>query len=497
MSMSSDEVNFLVYRYLQESGFQHSAFTFGVESHIDQSSINGSVVPPGALVTILQKGVQYVEAEATVTEDGGLLDDGELDQLSLIDAALPDIISTRHTLLSNKGIKPETPYKNDNGSNEIYMHNNSVSNADSLQIDGSVNDIANQKALVLKGHQSEVFVCSWNPTQDILASGSGDGTARLWPMTDSGLGVPVVLAHNIKDQENHKNNSYDVTSLEWNSEGTYLATGCYDGCARIWDPEGQLVTTLREHKGPLFSVKWNKKGNHLLGAGVDKACIIWDANTWDVKQQFAFHQAPTLDVDWQNNNSFASCSTDKLIHVCRLGLDKPIKSFRGHMSEVNAIRWDPSGTLLASCSDDMSAKVWSLKEDMCVHDLQGHKKEIYTITWSPTGPGSANPSAPLLLASASYDTTVRLWDVERGGCLQVLSKHHEPVYTISFSPDGRYLASGSFDKRVHIWSTQTGNLVHSFQGSGGIFEVQWSPRGDKLAACFSNNTLCVIDVRTL
>lgn len=49
-------------------GFQHSAFTFGIESHIDQSNINGSVVPPGALVSVLQKGVQYVESEATLTE---------------------------------------------------------------------------------------------------------------------------------------------------------------------------------------------------------------------------------------------------------------------------------------------------------------------------------------------------------------------------------------------------------------------------------------------
>ena len=50
------------------TGFQHSAFTFGVESHIDQSNINGSVVPPGALVSIIQKGVQYVEAEVTLNE---------------------------------------------------------------------------------------------------------------------------------------------------------------------------------------------------------------------------------------------------------------------------------------------------------------------------------------------------------------------------------------------------------------------------------------------
>ena len=92
MSFSSDEVNFLVYRYLQEagesareitlcfqcktltvglnfyyvSGFQHSAYTFGIESHISQSNINGALVPPAALVSIIQKGLQYTEAEISV-----------------------------------------------------------------------------------------------------------------------------------------------------------------------------------------------------------------------------------------------------------------------------------------------------------------------------------------------------------------------------------------------------------------------------------------------
>ena len=68
MSITSDEVNFLVYRYLLESGFQHSAFTFGLESHVHHTSINGTMVPPGALISVLQKGLQYVEAEISITE---------------------------------------------------------------------------------------------------------------------------------------------------------------------------------------------------------------------------------------------------------------------------------------------------------------------------------------------------------------------------------------------------------------------------------------------
>uniref|UniRef100_A0A1I8IR75 WD_REPEATS_REGION domain-containing protein n=1 Tax=Macrostomum lignano TaxID=282301 RepID=A0A1I8IR75_9PLAT len=186
--------------------------------------------------------------------------------------------------------------------------------------------------------------------------------------------------------------------------------------------------------------------------------------------------APALDVDWKDNETFASCSTDQSIQVCRLGSDSPIKTFRGHSNEVNAIKWDPRGQLLASCSDDMTLKLWSVDRGSLVHDFKAHQKEIYTIKWSPTGYNTRNPNANLYLASASFDATVRLWDVEAGACAQVFCNHREPVYSVAFSPCGRYLASGSFDKCVHIWSIESGTLVHKYQGTGGIFEVCWNSK---------------------
>ena len=70
MSITSDEVNYLVFRYLQESGFQHAAFTFGFESMVHRAEINGNDVPPGALVSFIQKGLQYVELEANLNAEG-------------------------------------------------------------------------------------------------------------------------------------------------------------------------------------------------------------------------------------------------------------------------------------------------------------------------------------------------------------------------------------------------------------------------------------------
>lgn len=98
MSFSSDEVNYIVYRYLQESGFVHSAYTFGIESHINSSNINGSLVPPSALLSIIQKGLQYTEAEICIGEDGS---ERTIDSLSLIDAVLPDIVPQKQQQILN------------------------------------------------------------------------------------------------------------------------------------------------------------------------------------------------------------------------------------------------------------------------------------------------------------------------------------------------------------------------------------------------------------
>ena len=63
-------------------------------------------------------------------------------------------------------------------------------------------------------------------------------------------------------------------------------------------------------------------------------------------------------------------------------------------------------------------------------------------------------SQSVYCSSASFDSTVRLWDVEHGVCIHTLTRHQEPVYSVAFSPDGAFLASGSFDKCVHIWNVQ-------------------------------------------
>jgi transducin (beta)-like 1 len=101
----------------------------------------------------------------------------------------------------------------------------------------------------------------------------------------------------------------------------------------------------------------------------------------------------------------------------------------------------------------------------------------------------------LSLFSGSFDSTVKLWDVDHGTCTNTLSKDKQPLYGVACNPSGDLLASGSLGGFLNVWSMKEGICVRTYKGEGDIYDVSFNRTGELLAACFSSSRVTLLDMR--
>ena len=118
--------------------------------------------------------------------------------------------------------------------------------------------------------------------------------------------------------------------------------------------------------------------------------------------------------------------------------------------------------------------------------LEGYSDYVYTIALSPDGK---------LLASASGDGTVKLWDVGSGALLQTLKVHSDCVCAVKFSSDGKLLASASEDTTIMLWDAGSEALLQTLKGpSGKVWAVEFSPDSKLLTSASWDQTVKPWDV---
>jgi WD40 repeat protein len=148
-----------------------------------------------------------------------------------------------------------------------------------------------------------------------------------------------------------------------------------------------------------------------------------------------------------------------------------------HTNWVWDVAFSPDGELLATASADKTVRLWDVQSgEQHGEPLKGHTDSVKGVAFSPDGK---------LLASASWDKTVRLWDVATGKPRgEPLTGHKGAVLSVAFGPDGKLLASSSNDKTVRLWDVQSGK-PHGGPLTGHtreVYAVTFSPDGHLLAS---------------
>ena len=160
----------------------------------------------------------------------------------------------------------------------------------------------------------------------------------------------------------------------------------------------------------------------------------------------------------------------------------------GHSMKVNAVALGLDDRLLASASADNTIGLWDVPSGRELRALSGHKGWVKCVRFSPDG---------RLLASGSNDKTIKIWDVARGNEIHTLEGHTAPVESIAFSADGHLLASGSADNSAKLWDLTTARESNTLRGhSGWVTAVAFSGDGNWLATGSKDTTVRLWEVAT-
>ncbi|MEV6051540.1 AAA family ATPase [Streptomyces sp. NPDC052107] len=318
-------------------------------------------------------------------------------------------------------------------------------------------------ATPLSGHTGAVYLTSFSPDGETLATASYDRTVRLWNVADprhpKPLGRPLT------------GHTSWVSSAVFSPDGRTLASAGDDGTIRLWnvaDPAHPkpLGKPLTGHRGTIYLVAFSPDGRTLASAGEDRTVRLW--NVADPRRPSELgalrgHSAAVRSVAFSpDGHTLAAGGDDDAILLWNTADPRRPKPYpttlKGHTDLVHSVAFSPDGRTLASGSADDTIRLWNVSDPAhpaaLGSPLAGHTGPIWSVAFSPDGNR---------LAAASADSTASLWNVtDPSSPSQVgepLAGSSGEMYALGFSPDGRTLATGSGDSKVRLWSLSTSDII--------------------------------------
>ncbi|KAJ0397462.1 hypothetical protein ATCC90586_000251 [Pythium insidiosum] len=346
-----------------------------------------------------------------------------------------------------------------------------------------------QRKQVFKMDFAKVLCATFHAAASLLVVGFGNGTFGLYE-------VPTF--HNIHTLSVTQN---EIESVAINASGDWLAFASQRlGQLLVWEWRSETYVLKQQgHYFDLNVVAYSPDGR-LLATGADDAKLkLWDTTSGFCYVTFTEHSAPVTGVAFTpNGQAVVSASLDGTVRAFDLNR---YKNFRVLTTpepvQFISLALDPSGQLVcAGTMDPFNIYVWSLQTGRVTDVLSGHTGPVTSLAFAPS------IATEPVLASGSWDHTVRLWNVYQNKALIEPLAHSTDVLAVAFRPDGKQVCSATLNGTLNLWDIKEGELVATIDGARDIAGGRKST--DKISAknnaiskhftsvCYSADGTCVL-----
>jgi WD40 repeat protein len=242
-------------------------------------------------------------------------------------------------------------------------------------------------------------------------------------------------------------------AVAFSPDGEQVATGGFAREIRIWDAaSGELEDTIGPLPASIWDLAFSPAGDRLALVNFDitgasspdtPGVHLWELPSGDLLWDYAGEGAPlrVLSVDFSPDGKTIACGTFDSVLILDAETGELITSLP-IPNHVGDLAFSSDGDLLATASDDHLVRLWDTDSYELLSTLQGHGHYVNGVAFTPDGS---------LVISGGHDHKVGVWDVESGQLLKMLEGHEQPVLRVAVDPLGMLIASVSWDGTVRLW----------------------------------------------